>query len=261
MDTVQLVDYLDELLNVSLFKDASVNGLQVQGNPTTNVIVTAATASLDAIDAAIEIGADTLLVHHGLFWKGASPVIKGNYKERIKALLDNNINLLAYHLPLDANLNFGNNINLCKIIGANEVDYIKEGDPTSIAMLALKDTPSTVKEICASLSHSLDTRVSVIGTDDDNLELSSFGVCSGSGSFILDENNEPGFDALITGDVNEQTYHMCHETGTVAFVVGHHASEQDGVKNLGMHLSSMFALSHKHLHFTYEKNTLWYEAK
>ena len=261
MEIARLVDYLDELLDVTKFKDASVNGLQVEGSQNCNVLVTAATASLDAIDAAIESGADTLLVHHGLLWKGDDGRLVGTYKERVKALLDNNINLIAYHLPLDANINFGNNINLCKIIGACEVDYIEEGNAASIAMRAVRDSAASVKDIAIALTRHLDSRVSIIGTDDENLMLSSFAVCSGSGSFVLDNNKCPDFDALITGDVNEQTYHMAHETGTVVFACGHHASEQDGVKNLGMHLSKMFKLTHKHLHFTYEKNALWYEAK
>lgn len=256
MDTFELVDYIDDFLDVKSFKDASYNGMQIEGNSETNIIVTAATASLDAIDAAISLNADTLLVHHGLFWKGQDPRIIGSFKERIEYLIKNNINLLAYHLPLDANLEVGNNQYLLNLLNCEHINYIEEGNPQSIAMQGVLDEPLTVADIANTLASNLDTVVDVLGPNDINTEIKRIAVCSGSGSFVLDDNKDPFFDALITGDVNEQTYHMANETGVSVFCIGHHASEQDGIRLLGANVASVFNIQHKHLKFAYEKNTI-----
>ncbi len=247
-----LTDYLASYLNVGLFSDASLNGLQIEGFNNCTKIATAVTASLEAIDAAIEEGADTLLVHHGLLWKGQMSAIKGTLKERYSAILESNINLLAYHLPLDANMNVGNNIYLCNLLALKNVDYVKAGDPGSIAMKGECQRAMSVSEIACLLADSLDVNVSVLGNCDKNTLISDVSVCSGSGSFLIDSNYAPDFQALITGDVNEQTYHMAKETGTPVFVLGHDASEQGGVKLLGDHISHKFGIEHVHLHFNVE---------
>jgi len=249
-----LKSYLDDYLEVSKFKDPSLNGLQVEGFAECNCIATACTASLEAIDAAIEEGADTLIVHHGLIWRGQLVPIVGAYRDRINALLESNINLLAYHLPLDAHKDVGNNRYLCDLLGLTEIDYIEKGVPQSIAMQGILQEPLTIKDVAQNLSDNLHTNVQVLGDCDENILLSTFAVCSGSGSFLVDENMAPSFHALVTGDVNEQTYHLAKESGTPVFVVGHHASEQGGIKRLGDHLARAFDLEHHHLHFNVEKD-------
>lgn len=250
----ELTSYLDELLEVNDFKDASYNGLQVAGPTEVKKIATACTASLEAIDTAIEAGADTLIVHHGLFWKGADPRLIGNYFLRVKALVEGKLNLVAYHLPLDAHLKYGNNAYLAHLLGADVTDYIEKGNKNSIGVRAKLNEALTVNEIVALLCHRLDTRVTIIGDITDDMMIEDIAICSGSGSFVLDNNKCPDFQALITGDVNEQTYHMAEETGTVVFQVGHHASEQEPVNLLGEHLAKKFKLKHFPTHFTYEKD-------
>lgn len=254
MQIEELVAYLDEVLDARAFRDPSYNGLQVAGNPEVRKIVTACSASLEAIDTALELGADTLLVHHGLFWKGADPRLVGNYYQRVKSLIEGNINLVAYHLPMDAHMEFGNNAYLAHILGGDIVDYVEPGDKTSIAMNVHLAEPLTVKEIVALLCHRLDTKVNLLGDMTEDMLLEDLLVCSGSGASFLDDNKSPRFQALITGDVHEQTYHMAVETGTLVFVVGHHASEQEAINLLGEHLAKKFDLEHTATHFTYEKN-------
>ncbi len=260
MHKLDLENEVNAFLDSKAFSDPSYNGLQVEGRDEVKKIVTAATASLAAIDAAIEQNADALIVHHGLFWKGANPKVIGVMKNRLQALMEANLNLYAWHLPLDANASLGNNRFLLELLGVSEFDYVEPGDKTSIAMQGTLDEALSVQEICGILCSQLDTRVQIIGSASEDLLIDKVAVCTGSGSFLLDDNPRPNFEALITGEVNEQTYHFAQETGTVVFVVGHHASEQDGVRFLGEYLAQKYGLEHHHLHFTLEKDVPWFEA-
>lgn len=255
----ELTAYLFSYLEVGAFSDASLNGLQIEGFKNCTKIATAVTASLEAIDAAIEEGADTLLVHHGLLWKGQMSPIRGTLKERYSAILESNINLLAYHLPLDANMEVGNNSFLCNLLSLKNIDYVSAGDPTSIAMKGSFESKMSISEIASLLADSLQTSIQVLGNCDRNTLISDVTVCSGSGSFLIDSNYVPKFEALITGDVNEQTYHMAKETGTPVFVLGHDASEQGGIKLLGDHIARRFDIEHIHLHFNVENEVAVYD--
>ena len=229
MKLAELCAYLDEVLATKEFSDVSYNGVQVSTEEGMGAevkkIATACTASLEA----------------------------GNIYQRVKTLMENNINLVAYHLPMDAHLTHGNNAVLTHLLGGEVVDYIEPGNKQSIGVRAKLAEPLTVKEIVAILCHHLDTKVALLGPITEDMLIDDLAVCSGSGSSLLDKNNCPEFQALITGDVNEQTYHQAMETGTVVFVVGHHASEQLAINLLGDHLSKEFGLEHCALHFSYEK--------
>ncbi len=260
MQISELIAHLDEYLDVKAFRDPSLNGLQVEGFAECTKVATACSASLEAIDEAAERGADTLLVHHGLLWRGQETPIVGTFKNRINSLLEANINLIAYHLPLDAHYECGNNRMLCSLIGIDEPDYVVPGDKTSIAMFGNLTKSMNVHDIAAHLSACVDAPVQVLGDCGDDLIIRSAAVCSGSGSFLLDRDPAPQFDALITGDVNEQTYHLASESGTAVFVLGHHASEQGGIRRLGVHLAETFGLEHLHLHFSVEKYQKIYDS-
>lgn len=260
MQRSKLINYLDEYLQAKDFAyDPSVNGLQIEGFDEVEVVATSADASLDSIDAACELGADTLIVHHGLLWQGDDRSITGTFKDRVNAALEANLNLIAYHLPLDAHPKIGNNAFLCSLLGDGCSDYIVKGDKSSIAMRKVLNKPKSVGEICALLCKKLDCRVGIVGNVSEGFLLNDFAVCSGSGGSVIDKCRSPSFDALITGEINEQTYNAAIESGTVVFIVGHHASEQDGVRLLGENLAKTFNLTHHHLHFAYEKNIAWFE--
>lgn len=260
MQVRELESCINEYLEAGKFKDPSLNGLQVEGFSECTSICTATTASLEAIDAAVEEGADTLIVHHGLFWRGQDIRVVGTLKDRLNALLEANLNLLAYHLPLDAHLTLGNNRYLSDLIGLEDLDYVERGVMQSIAMQGVLPEPLTVEQLAFKLASELDTKVEVLGNCDPKLLLQKVAVCSGSGSFLLDDNPAPQFQALITGDVKEQTYHLASESGTPVFVLGHHASEQGGIKRLGNYLARRYGLEHRHLHFSVEKEVQTYEA-
>ncbi len=241
MKTSELVSFLDSFLDAKSFKDASLNGLQVAGREETFSLAVACTASLNAIEAAVNDGCDTLLVHHGLIWRGQQHAYAGSLKERLQALFDADMNLIAYHLPLDANMELGNNRRLIEICGAADASFIEDGVPQSIAMRAKFPDPTAAGVIAGRLSAGLGNRIRVIAAPSEQ-KISRIAVCSGSGSFLLDENPEPDFDALITGDCDEQTWHLANERGIAVFVTGHDASENPGIAALGEMVSDKFGL-------------------
>ncbi len=241
MQTSELVSFLDSFLDAKAFKDASLNGLQVAGRDETFSLAVACTASLNAIEAAVNDGCDTLLVHHGLIWKGQQQCYAGSLKERLHALFAADLNLIAYHLPLDANMELGNNKRLIEICGAQNARFIEDGVPQSIAMLANFNEPTSAGVIARRLSAGLDNRIRVIAAPFEQM-ISRIAVCSGSGSFLLDENPNPNFDAIITGDCDEQTWHLANELGIAVFVTGHDASENPGIAALGEMVADKFGL-------------------
>lgn len=239
MKTSELVSYLDGFLNASAFRDASLNGLQVAGRPETFSLAVACTASQNAIEAAVNDGCDTLLVHHGLIWRGQQGAYAGSLKERLQTIFDADLNLIAYHLPLDANMQLGNNKRLVEIAGAVNPRYLIPGDPASIAMKADFEDEISAGALATRLAAGLDCRVRLICAPKEQ-KLKRLAVCSGAGSFMLDDCAEPDFDALITGECSEMTWHLANERGIAVFVTGHDASECPGIAALGEHLSEKF---------------------
>lgn len=258
MKIKDLLNYANEVLDAKNFKDVSLNGLQVEGVTECSRIATAATASLEAIRAAASHDVDVLLVHHGLLWKSQFMPVSGIYKERLFAILEANMNLIAYHLPLDANYDLGNNRCLCEMLQLNSFDYIEPHNPLSIAMKGELSQPVSIRELAGRLGAFLNSQVQVIGAEDDSRLIKTAAVCSGSGSFLLDDNPCPDFDALVTGDINEQTFHNAAESGTAVFVLGHHASEQEGICRLGDRLAATFDLEHINFRFYPEKTLRCY---
>ena len=248
MTNFEFVRYLDELLNASAFADASCNGLQVQGRDDIERVVTASTASQQAIEQAVDRGADCLVVHHGLFWKGDDPRLVGSLKKRVETIITFGLNLVAYHLPLDAHLELGNNRFLCDAIGGVETGWIEPGRPQSVAMLTRLGAPSTAEDLAQRLCRALHAEIEIIGGREYQLRwINTVAVCSGAGSFVLDRARNITFDALVTGEASEQTYHMALENHVPVLVCGHHASEQDGVRLLGERIARDYPLEVEHL--------------
>lgn len=223
----QLVKWISDKLNVNEFHDYAPNGLQVEGNDTVRKIVTGVTASLELIENAIELGADTIIVHHGYFWKGENPIITGMKKNRLAKLLTHNINLLAYHLPLDAHLELGNNVMLAKQLGIN----IK-GQIAPLIMHGEFAHPLTWQEVSELINHSLD-RMPLHSGGNISRMIKTVAWCTGGGQGFIDEAAEYGVDAFITGEVSEKTIHSARENGLHFFAAGHHATERYGIQALG----------------------------
>jgi len=240
----ELQVYLQDILKPNLFKDYAPNGLQIEGKNTINNLITAVTASQNIIDKAIEKQADALLVHHGFFWPGESPVVTGIKKKRIAALLKHNINLFAYHLPLDAHIEFGNNTQLAHLLDINVFGTL-DGTPEKSGLVFHGEfaTPLAIKDLAARIHDKLSRKPLVINGDEKTI--SRIGWCTGAAQDFIQYAIDEGLDAFITGEVSERTYHMAMESDICFISAGHHASERYGVQALGKHLQHAFELTHE----------------
>lgn len=225
---------LNTLLKPETINDFCPNGLQVEGKNNIHTIVTGVTASQALIDAAIEINADAILVHHGYFWKGESQPITGIKKRRVAALLANNINLFAYHLPLDIHPEIGNNAQLAKLLDI-EIEAGLEQVSNSVAMKGRLKTPLTGQEFAAKINQVLKREPLTSLVRKDKIE--TIALCTGGGQGYIDLAAEQGMDAYLTGEASEQTIHSSREQNIDFFAAGHHATERYGIKALGEYLS------------------------
>lgn len=238
-----IVEYCEELLEVGKFRDYCPNGLQVEGNPEINKMVSGVTACRALIEAAIEQEADTVLVHHGYFWKGEEPRITGMKRERIRLLLDNNINLLAYHLPLDAHPEFGNNAQLGAQLGlVHEGGFGGNGGP-DIGMFGRLSSAMSGKDFARHLTKVLGREPLYIEGTDKPVERVAW--CTGGAQGYIEQAAAiSGIDTYITGEVSEHTVHVARELGLHFYAAGHHATERYGVQTLGEHLAGKYTLEH-----------------
>ncbi len=236
----ELEAYCNGLLEISTFQDYCPNGLQIDaGRSKVQRVVTGVTASQALIDAAIEAEADLLLVHHGYFWKGEPAPLTGIKGHRIRSLMQAGISLLAYHLPLDAHLQFGNNAQLAKQMGFSDALPAKEG---LIWQTDLKP-PLDANELAANLAKTLDQQPLHISIG--NKPLHRIGWCSGAAQDYIELAAELDLDAFITGEISERTVHLAHELNIHFYAAGHHATERFGIQALGEHLAEHYALEHQ----------------
>lgn len=232
MNRAELEQYLALLLQPEQIKDFTPNGLQIQGSEEITKIVTGVTASQALIDKAIKEQADAILVHHGYFWKNESYVIRDMKHTRIKSLLLNDINLFAYHLPLDIHPEIGNNAQLAKLFSIENVQPLELGNAKSIAMQGQFSQALTGSELAEQVSAKL-KRTCLHISPPSNKPIKTIAWCSGGGQGYIDLAAEQGIDAFLTGEVSEQTTHVAHEMDIHFFAAGHHATERYGIKALG----------------------------
>ncbi len=237
MNNFQLETLLNEALSPQLIKDYCPNGLQIEGKKEIKKIVTGVTASKALIEQAIELKADAILVHHGYFWKGESESIRGMKGDRIRQLIKNDINLFAYHLPLDIHPELGNNAQLAKLLGI-QVEGGLEGHPQSVAMFGSFDTPLTGKELEQRISQVLNRAPLHIAAEDADKRIKTVGWCTGGGQDYIELAAAQGLDAFISGEISERTTYTARELNIHYFSSGHHATERYGVKALGEWLAS-----------------------
>lgn len=237
----QLVAELDGLLKPERFKDYCPNGLQVEGREQVQRLVTGVTASQALLDAALVQEADAILVHHGYFWKGEAACVSGIKKQRLQTLLTADINLLAYHLPLDAHPQLGNNAQLGRELGL-EIDgpLMPERGDESIGLVGHLPDVMTALEFARHLEGRLGRPVLHVGDEEDEIE--TLGWCTGGAQGFIDLALKQGMDAYISGEISEQTTHFARETGMHYFACGHHASERYGAKALGEYLAERFGI-------------------
>jgi dinuclear metal center YbgI/SA1388 family protein len=241
MQVKELVDHLNNLLNVSDYEDYCPIGLQVEGSDEVSKIITGVTACQALLDRAVKEKADAVLVHHGYFWKGESPAVVGMKAKRLKTLLTNNINLIAYHLPLDGNDEFGNNTELAKLMdwkitGDMELSYGK-----GVGRIGELNTPLSAEALAKQFEEKLHRQPLYIAANDQNIKTIAW--CTGGAQDCLKRAAELGVDAYVTGEASEYNTHQARELGIHFFAAGHHATERYGVKALGEHLAEKFGLA------------------
>lgn len=237
-----LVAYLDEFLAAAAFRDYCPNGLQVEGCEHVNVIVTGVTASADLVEAAARAGADAVLVHHGYFWKGEDPRITGLRRRRIAALLAHDINLIAYHLPLDAHPEVGNNAALARRLGIAVEGRFGEQDIGAYGVLA---QPLTLAEFASRVGACLERPPLTLGAADRPVQRVAW--CTGAAQGYFEQAAALGVDVYLSGEVSEQTFHFARESGIAYVAAGHHATERYGVQALGEHLAARYGLTHRYI--------------
>ncbi len=235
-----LCEFCDDYLSVSDFNDYCPNGLQVESSDEVNHIVTGVTASLDLIEAAIEQKADTLLVHHGYFWKGETQPISGFKGRRIRALIKNNINLIAFHLPLDAHPVVGNNVQLAKVMGWEVEGSFGSVGLHDIVLNGSLPEPMTLDELSETIATRLNTKPLSISSGDK--PVNTIAWCTGAAQNYIEQAAERGIDAFISGEVSEHTFHFAREAGIHYIAAGHHATERYGVQALAAVIEERFGL-------------------
>lgn len=243
IDRSTLVDYCNRLLDSGAFPDYCPNGLQVEGREQIQLLVTGVTASQAMVDAAIAAGADMLLVHHGYFWKGESAAITGIKQRRLKGLLGNDINLLAYHLPLDVHALLGNNVQLARLMGWTVTGGLEPGNPRSVGLHGELPAAMTGSELAAQLASILHREPLHIAGNQRPIKRIAW--CTGAAQGYIDRAVALGVDAYITGEISEPTVHAAREQGIHFFAAGHHATERYGVQALGEHLAARYGLEHR----------------
>lgn len=240
---MEIVKYTNELLNCSIFNDYCPNGLQVEGRPEVNKLVSGVTANLALVTSAMENGADTILVHHGYFWRGENPCITGMKRQRLQILLDADVNLLAYHLPLDAHPDYGNNAQLARILNFKRLGTFGQGSGPDIGMFGELASPMAGEQFADFIESRL-VRPPLYISGDDRL-IKTIGWCTGAAQNYIEQAADLGLDAFLTGEASEPTVHIAREMGIHFFAAGHHATERYGVQALGEHLAEKFGITHQ----------------
>lgn len=231
-----LENYLNKLLVTDKYSDYAPNGLQVEGKSAVQRVVCGVTASQELIDQAISVQADAIIVHHGYFWKGENLTLTGMKQKRIKSLLNHDINLYAYHLPLDGHAVLGNNAQLAQSLGITNAaaiapfDVMWCGELSSVSAEAFTNT----------ITQALDREPLLI--NGGNHTINKIAWCSGGAQGFLEQAVALGADAYLSGEISEKTYHEAKEYGIHYFAAGHHATERGGIRALSHYLQQELAL-------------------
>lgn len=240
IDRDTLHQHLNTVLEAGRFKDYGPNGLQVEGKAQLVKIVTGVTASRALIEAAIQAGADAVLVHHGLFWRGHDGRVTGWLKQRLALLLEHNINLLAYHLPLDAHPTLGNNVQWGNRLGLSADARFGE---QNLGFIGPAPSGLTLETLAQRTHATLNRAPTVVHGDGRALRRVAW--CSGGAQSYFEDAMAAGADVFLTGEISEPQAHLARETGVAFLACGHHASERYGVQALGREVAQAFGLAHE----------------
>lgn len=235
----KLLDYLDKFLNTQGFSDYGPNGLQVEGRENIQLIVTGVSASVELFQQAVELKADAVIVHHGIIWDSERPVYRGSYKLRVKMLLEQDINLLAYHLPLDAHPKIGNAAQMAKILGLSDCESFGEYRGNWLGIKG-QIAPQPAEEIFSIIREKINP--SAIIFPFGPLKVEKVGIISGGAQKEIRQASAAELDLFLTGEASEFVLHYAKEERIHFVAAGHYATECFGIKALGEHLRQQFGL-------------------
>ena len=230
---------LDTLLQPERFKDYGPNGLQVEGKDAITRIVSGVTASRALIDAAIAERADAIFVHHGLFWRGQDGRVTGWMKQRLQRLLAHDINLFAYHLPLDAHPELGNNAQLGKQLGWVGDARFGEQDLGCLAPVRYASAQALAQHVGQVLG-----RTATLVAPLEDRPVARVAWCSGGAQSYFEAAIAAGADAFVTGEISEPQAHLARETGVAYIAAGHHATERYGAPAVAARMAAQWGLEH-----------------
>ncbi len=242
-DFKTLLQAFDQLLQPERFKDYGPNGLQVEGKHHIQKLVSGVTASREFIDAAIAAQADAIFVHHGLFWRGQDGRVVGWMKERLQRLLAHNINVYAYHLPLDAHPELGNNAQLGKVLGLQAETWCGDQNLVSVGQALNGQAFQNAQSLVDHLQSALGRQVTWVAPSTKALKRIAW--CSGGAQSYFEAAIDAGVDAFITGEISEPQAHIAKETGVAFLACGHHATERYGAPAVAGHVASALGLHHE----------------
>ena len=242
----QLLQAFDALLQPTRFKDYGPNGLQVEGRSEVKKIVSGVTASRALIEAAIDAQADAIFVHHGLFWRGQSGTVTGWMKQRLALLLVHDINLFAYHLPLDAHPTLGNNAQLGRVLGLQaDAEGGRFGDQ-DLGWIGARSDGQDFANVVALAQHvesALKRPVTLVNTVQR--EIRKIAWCTGGAQGYFEAAIAAGADVFITGEISEPQAHYARECGVAFIACGHHASERYGAPAVAAEVAAQLAIAHQ----------------
>lgn len=237
----ELLALFDGLLQPARFKDYGPNGLQVEGKESITRIVSGVTASRALIEAAIDARADAIFVHHGLFWRGQDGRVVGWMKRRLQLLLAHDINLFAYHLPLDAHPELGNNVQLGRVLGLAADARFGEQDLGCVAGAQFADGQALADHVAAALGRSVTLAQPEAAT---RRPIRRVAWCTGGAQGYFEPAIAAGADAFITGEISEPQAHLARETGVCFIAAGHHATERYGAPAVAAHVAQQAGVEH-----------------
>ncbi len=242
MKLTDLVKWLDDYLKIHDYTDVSLNGLQVEGSEEINKVAIAVDSSLSTFEKAAEIGANILIVHHGLFW-GKPLAIRGTHAKRVKYLLENKISLYAAHIPLDAHEEIGNNWGLARILGMADLESFGKWEGKYIGVKGTFPNKISLRDLADTIEETLGE--SVLVHAGGPVKISSLGIVSGGAAKEVVAAAEIGLDAFLTGEPLHAVFHEAFERGINAMYAGHYMTETVGVKLLANKLAEEFGLAHE----------------
>lgn len=242
---LRLLQAFDDLLQPERFKDYGPNGLQVEGRAEIRRIVSGVTASRALIEAAIAAGADAIFVHHGLFWRGQDGRITGWMKQRMKLLLEHDINLLAYHLPLDAHAELGNNAQLGRVLGLAADARFGEQELGFSAPCAFASGQALADHVSKALGRTATVVEPGMAGHSQARPIRRVAWCTGGAQGYFESAIAAGADAFITGEISEPQAHLARETGVCFIAAGHHATERYGAPAVAAHVAGQLGLEHR----------------